>query len=160
MNAKDVMRYGHQTVLRTVEAFPKEGWYTPGACGRWSVKDLVAHFTSFEMVLVEVLAQLLEPGVDTPMLQRFVKRHAEFNDDQVDRRQDMSMEEVLAEYEKAHAQAMQHAAAISAETWDQEGILPWYGDEYDLEDWIVYSFYGHKREHCGQIATFSDRFKA
>jgi hypothetical protein len=71
----------------------------------------------------------------------------------------MSMEAVLAEYEAAHAQAMGYAARISAQTWNEEGIVPWYGDEYDLEDWIVYRYYGHKREHCGQIATFSDRFK-
>jgi hypothetical protein len=48
---------------------------------------------------------------------------------------------------------------IPADTWVKEGILKWYGAEYDLEDFIVYTFYGHKREHCGQIATFSDRFK-
>lgn len=36
------------------------------------------------------------------------------------------------------------------------GALPCYGAEYDLEDFIVYSFYGHKREHCAQIAVYRD----
>ncbi len=50
------------------------------------------------------------------------------------------------------------AAQISAETWEHEGLLPWYGQEYDLEDFIAYTYYGHKREHCGQIAVFRDQF--
>ena len=29
--------------------------------------------------------------------------------------------------------------------------------EYSLEDFIVYTFYGHKREHSAQIAAFRDR---
>jgi len=160
MNPLDVLKYGHRTVQRTVEAFPQEEGYTPGACGYWSVKDLVAHLGSFELVLAEVLAQILEPGAGTPTLERYLRRDVDFNDDQVARREALSMEEVLAEYESAHERAMSYAAGITAETWNEEGILPWYGQEYDLEDWIVYQYYGHKREHCGQIATFSDRFRA
>jgi hypothetical protein len=38
----------------------------------------------------------------------------------------------------------------------QNGALPWYGAEYDLEDFIAYSFYGHKREHTAQINVFRD----
>ena len=37
------------------------------------------------------------------------------------------------------------------------GTLPWYGEEYDLEDFIIYTFYGHKREHSAQIAAFRDQ---
>ncbi len=38
--------------------------------------------------------------------------------------------------------------------WRQTGMLAWYGAEYDLEDYVVYTYYGHKREHCGQIQAF------
>jgi uncharacterized damage-inducible protein DinB len=33
------------------------------------------------------------------------------------------------------------------------------GEEYDLEDFIAYQYYGHKREHSAQINIFKDRFK-
>jgi hypothetical protein len=39
------------------------------------------------------------------------------------------------------------------------GLLPWYSAEYDLEDYITYAFYGHKREHCAQIAVYRDTLK-
>ncbi|MFO7664109.1 MAG: hypothetical protein R6X18_16150 [Chloroflexota bacterium] len=36
------------------------------------------------------------------------------------------------------------------------GFFPHCGAEYDLEDFIAYSFYSHKREHCAQIAVFGN----
>ena len=37
------------------------------------------------------------------------------------------------------------------------GTLPWYGDEYALDDFIVYTSYGHKREHGPQIEAVLER---
>jgi hypothetical protein len=48
---------------------------------------------------------------------------------------------------------------IPADILHRPGVLPWYGKEYDLEDFIVYTFYGHKREHCAQIAAYRDQLK-
>lgn len=48
-------------------------------------------------------------------------------------------------------------AQIPAETARLTGTLPWYGAEYALDDFVVYTFYGHKREHSAQIAVFRDR---
>jgi len=158
MNPNDILKYGHLTVLRTLESFPKTEWDTPGACGYWSTVDLVAHLGSFELMLEDVLNNLLS-GTPTPMLDLYTSPDVDFNDDQVNQRSGRSPDEVLQEYLNAHGRVLVAAAQIPAETWGKEGILSWYGAEYDLEDFIVYTFYGHKREHCGQIATFSDRFK-
>jgi len=157
MNPTDILKYGHLTVLNTVNAFPKGEVYTTGACGYWSVKDLVAHLASFELVLVDVLNNLLDPG-PTPVLDQYLQGQEEFNDPQVDLRKEMTMDEVLDEYKAAHQEVWAAAEQITPEIWEQEGILPWYGQEYDLEDFIVYTYYGHKREHCGQIAVFRDNF--
>lgn len=94
MNALDVLRYGHQTVLQTIDGMPDDEWETPNVCGVWSSKDIVSHLASFELAHVEVLNGLLGK-----------------ND----------------------------------------------GPEYDLEDFIVYTSYGHKREHCAQIKLFRKR---
>ncbi len=59
MNARDVLKYGHLTVLRTIDGLPKADWETSGVCGYWSVKDLIAHLASFEHVLVDVLNSFL-----------------------------------------------------------------------------------------------------
>jgi hypothetical protein len=51
---------------------------------------------------------------------------------------------------------MQLSAGVPANLLRQPGTLPWYGPEYALDDFLVYSFYGHKREHTAQIAVFAD----
>jgi hypothetical protein len=51
MNAVDILKFGQQTVLHTIDSFPDSAWETTGACGVWSVKDIIAHLASYEQVL-------------------------------------------------------------------------------------------------------------
>jgi uncharacterized protein (TIGR03083 family) len=155
MNAVDILKYGQQTALRAVADFPPTQWETAGACGAWSVKDIVAHLASYEEVLVDILAGFL--GSDaTPHLDRYT--HSEnFNDAEVEERRSQSSEQVLKGLTTAHAQVMELAARISPEVYRQVGTIPWYGAEYSLDDMLVYMYYGHKREHSAQIAAFRDR---
>lgn len=157
MNAQDVLKYGHQTVLRAIDGFPQEAWETGSVVGVWSAKDVVAHLASFERVLVEILGWVLDPAQPTPTLELFVS-HEKFNEEQVALRKDKTPTEVLAEYEHWHAQAMALAGRIPPEAYRKPGILPWYGAEYDLEDFLIYTYYGHKREHAAQVALFKKRY--
>jgi hypothetical protein len=156
MNALDVLKYGHRTLFASIEGLPDMDWDTPGAAGAASVKDLFAHLASMEQVLVDVLQGLLDGG-PTPYLDAMREQGDRFNDDQIARRRGTPSREVLAEYDAAHTRAMALAAQIPAETFRRAGTLPWYGGEYDLEDFIVYTYYGHKREHSAQIGVFRDR---
>jgi hypothetical protein len=158
MNALDVMKYGHQTVLKTLEGLSAEAWDTKGVVGVWSVKDIMAHLASYELVLVEVLQSLLEVTSPTPTLE-LMGSQPDFNDRQVALRKDKTASDTMAEYEGHHANVMALAQKIPLTTFRQNGVLPWYGAEYDLEDYIVYTFYGHKREHPAQIALYKKRLK-
>jgi hypothetical protein len=159
MNTIDILKYGHQTVLDTLSTVPESEWETAGVCGVWSVKEIIAHLASYEHMLVEVLGGFLEGG-PTPYLAKMGELGPEgFNDDEVALRRDNSIAEVVTEYKETHAQTMALAAQIPSETFRQNGALPWYGAEYDLDDFIVYTFYGHKREHCAQIAVFVDQLR-
>lgn len=152
MHAVDVLRYGHLTLTGTLERVPAGRWEEAGACGVWSVKNIVAHLASYELVLVSLLEQLLDGRPD-----EFVNPFdADFNDAQVDRRKGMGAGETLDEYQRAHERAMELAAQLPPEAFRQAGLLPWYGAEYDLEDFLVYTYYGHKREHSAQIARVAD----
>jgi hypothetical protein len=154
MNAVDILKYGHQTVLGTVDGLPEGEWETGAVCGVWSVKDIMAHLASYEHLLVEVLNMFLgdEP---TPYLDQFGAGQ-DFNDAQVALRKDNSVAQVLAEYEEVQARTMTLAVQVPEETRRQPGTLPWYGTGYALDDFIVYQYYGHKREHSAQINVFRD----
>jgi Mycothiol maleylpyruvate isomerase N-terminal domain len=156
MNPTDIMKYGQRTVLRTLEAFPEPAVELAGACGVWSVKDIISHLASHEHVLVDVLSTFVG-GVATPYLKEMTAEGGQgFNDAEVARRKGNTLTEVLKEFEDTHRQALSVAGQISPELFPKAGTLPWYGMEYALDDYIVYGFYGHKREHSAQIAAFRD----
>jgi hypothetical protein len=153
MNTLDVLDYGHQMVLQTIDGLPEEAWEAPNVCGVWSTKDILAHLTSFEQVLIDILASLSDSERPTPTLDQF-RSQKTFNDEQVALRKDKLPQKVLADYKDAFDQVVSLAKGLPPETFRQNGILPWYGAEYDPDDFIVYTFYGHKREHCAQIKLF------
>jgi hypothetical protein len=155
MNASDILKYGQGTVLQTIEGFPESAWETPGACGVWSVKDIIAHLTSYEHVMVDVLTTFVSSGPGS-YLKKYTDPAGEFNDSEVALRKDKTAREVLAEFNDTHEQVRSLAARIPVETFRQTGTLPWYGMDYALDDFIVYTQYGHKREHSAQIAAFRD----
>ena len=66
MDADDVLRYGHSTVLGAVDGLPSGQWDMPGACGVWSVKDIVAHLASYELLLVDSAPRCSTPEQRLP----------------------------------------------------------------------------------------------
>ena len=159
MNASDILKYGQGTVLQTIEGLPESAWETPGACGVWSIKDIIAHLASYEHVMVDVLSTFVSSG-PTVYLSKFTEPGGGFNDSEVALRKSKTLKEVLGEFNDTHAQVMSLASHIPVETFRQTGTLPWYGIEYALDDFIVYTQYGHKREHSAQIAAFRDHLTA
>lgn len=157
MNATDILKYGQATVLQAIDGFPETAWETPGACGVWSVKDILAHLTSYEEVLVDILSGFVVGKHSTPYLDKFTEPGSQFNDAEVERRKGKTASEVLDEFNDVHAQVMSLAERMRPEVFRHTGTLPWYGMEYSLDDVLVYMYYGHKREHSAQIAAFRDR---
>ena len=156
MHADDVFRYGHVTLLGAVDGFPAEHWETPGVCGSWSAKAVMAHLASYELATGDAFAGLLGEEPSTTLGQ-LLSRGEAFNESQVEERRRKSPEEIFAEYRDAHERAAELLARIPIDQRRQAGLLAWYGTEYDLEDLIAYMSYGHKREHGAQIAEFCCR---
>ena len=158
MHTIDVLHYGHLTVMHALDQLPNADWLTPNVCGVWSVKEIIAHLSSFELALADVWRVALgEPTAG--LLADLLRDGQAFNDAQVPARAGMSPADTRAEYEAAHQAAMQGAAGLPPASFRQTGFLPEYGDAYDLEDFLAYTYYGHKREHSAQIAVFRDSIR-
>jgi len=157
MNLQDVLKYGQRTSLHAVMDLPWADWSTAGVCGYWSVKEIIDHLASFECFLTEVLeiagGRRATPG---PYLTEWLADGQAFNDAQVPARAALPAEESLAAYRANHERNLALAATLSADESRRVAFLPEYGAEYDLEDFVAYSFYGHKREHSAQIGVFRD----
>ena len=159
MNVLDILKYGDATWMNAIDTCPDEHIEESGACGWWSVKDIIAHMSDNEIFLEEVLTNFVS-GDPIPRLKKWEQHGAKLNDVEVQNRQGMSAAEVIAEYQAAHARVMVLAGQISAEAYRENGTMPWYGADYCLDDLIVYTNYAHKREHAGQIDVFRDQVTA
>lgn len=156
MNTHDVLMYGHLWVQKHLDGLSENECLTPGVCGIWSVKDIVAHLASYEHVLVEVFQNCIRAS-ETPTITALQSMDADaFNAEQVGRRSDLSFDEVLQEYNDVYEQAMRLLPQMNESDLRQPGTIPWYGEQYSIEDLVVYQYYGHKREHCAQIAVYRD----
>lgn len=155
MNASDILMYGDRSLRAGLDGVPLELWSQAGVCGWWSVKDIMAHLTSYELWQTELLSSFVEPG-PTPTLDQLRDQGSEFNTVQVAARKDLTPQDVLGAYTRAHSGLMKAVSAIPPETLSEVGTIPWYGESYSLDDLLVYSNYGHKREHVAQVNVFKD----
>lgn len=159
MNPTDVLKYGHSFVTRTLDGLALSDWEEAGVCGVWSVKDIIGHLAVNELVLAEVLAPFAGLDVAAKLLPQMAA--PDFNDVQAAARKHLTPEKALAEYVDAFTYNQEQVVPkVPTDAWAKVGTLPWYGAEYSLDDYIVYSFYGHKREHSAEINVYKDRLKA
>lgn len=158
MHTLDVLQYGTLTFLRTLQDLPAGDWLTPNVCGVWSVKDIIAHLSSFELALADVW-RVAQGEPTTGLLAELLADGQAFNDTQVAARAALSVKETLAEFGAANEAAMRLADALPPAAFTKTGFLPEYGAAYDLQDFLIYTYYGHKREHSAQIAVFRDTIR-
>lgn len=159
MHANDMLKYGHTFLMKSLEGLDETHLTDSGVCGDWSVKDIMAHLAAAELLLVEVLEWVKDNNTPTPLLQNFGELRRTWNDSEVDKRKEISYQEVFNEYNQAYEKNIKLIETVPLELQRKTGVLPWYGEEYDLEDFLVYTFYAHKREHGAQISLFKDRLK-
>ncbi len=159
MNPADVLKYGHTFVTRTLDGLPYSEWETGGVCGVWSVKDIIGHLAFYEHLLTEVLSPFANLNIEAKLLPQMAS--PTINDLQASLRKSLTAQQVFAEYGNTFTYNFEQIVPkVPKDIWSRVGTLPWYGAEYSLDDYIVYSFYGHKREHCGEINVFKDKLKS
>lgn len=156
MHIVEIFENGHSTLMNILARLDVDDTTVTNVCGEWSVKDILIHLTSFEQVLGDLLLSLQGTAKDTERLRAFIY-DADFNDAVVRDNRYKSYNTILAEYIQAHQRASDILIEFPDELRLMSGIIAWYGAEYDLDDFIAYTYYGHKIEHCAQIATYKDR---
>ncbi len=153
MNPVDVMMYGQRTVDELIDWLRPDDWAAI-ALGVWTTKDLVGHLGAFEVRFAEVMATF---SGETRLTNLLAAPTETFNDDQAAIRRDWTADAIVDELRDAHALVMDRARRISADTWREVGTIPDYGPGYSIEDLLVYSMYGHKREHSPQLEAVLSR---
>jgi hypothetical protein len=149
VNPHDVLFYGQREIDPLIDRLQPPDWERI-ALGVWTTKDLVGHLGAFEVRFLEVLQLFLG---EEPATRLRETSPTTFNDDQAAIRKDWSVDAIVGELRDAHRLVMSLVDRISTERWREVGTIPWYGPEYSLEDLVVYTMYGHKREHGPQLGA-------
>ena len=157
MNASELLEKSNLLVIQTVDVLPEIAWDIPGACGNWSVKDIIAHLASYEHIVVDVLS-IFQKEQPTPYILEFLHQRDQFNKVEVEARKYETAQHVLDEYQDAQVEATSLLMQIPDEKVQERGTMPWYGEDCCLADFIN-RIYDHTREHCAQIARFRQRFE-
>jgi uncharacterized damage-inducible protein DinB len=159
MHGTDLLKYGHTFLVDALDGLDERHYNNAAICGVWTVKDVIAHLASTELRFVDILHKVLEIEVATPTFDAMFKLGSAFNDAEVDKRKAMSYQAVWDEYDKAQQKVAELWKQVPREKQQQTGLLDWYGSEYDLEDFLVYTSYAHKREHGAEINVLKDTVK-
>ena len=155
MNASELLEKSNLLVIQTVDDLPETAWDIPGACGNWSVKDIIAHLASYEHIIVDILS-IFQKEQPTPYILQFLHQLDQFNKVEVEARKYETAQHVLDEYQDAQVEATSLLMQIPDEKVQERGTMPWYGEDCCLADFIN-RIYDHTREHCAQIARFRQR---
>ena len=159
MHMHDIIKYGNGEIVKATSQLPHEHWDLPNACGTWSVKNIVAHLAAYELLLIDSLSTLVDANATTPTLNDLLRLGDAWNDDEVDKRKHLTPVDTYLDYTNNFQQSQEILQRLPAELATKSGALAWYGEAYDIEDFLVYAFYGHKREHSAQIHAFVDVLK-
>jgi len=125
-----------KTAFREVERIPSSHRATPGVCGHWSLKDLMAHLAYWDGYCANYMHAKATaspwPGITQPF--------DVINAREAGKRADWSWDDVMAE--------------IRA---NRERVLPLMIDPGEDEGFLNHQ---HWEEHCAQIADFADAIPA
>src|SRR5579883_654605 len=154
-NIAEELENSHQRVLQVLNDLPESEWDVPGVSGEWSVKDVVAHLTSYELALLDALATFKgqEP---TPYVRRLFAAPEEFDAAGVEARRYHTAQQVMDEYQDAQLRSSSVLASLPAAQLYEPGRLPWYRKDASLAD-LIHRFSAHTREQSERIARFHHR---
>ena len=158
LNTATMLENSNLLVIQTVDNLNEVAWDIPGACGEWSVKDIIAHLATYEQVMIDVL-NTFTGSEPTPYVLRWIQQHDDFNKAEVEARRYNTAQHVEDEYQDLQVQATSLLQQIPEETIQRKGTLDWYKPESSLADFID-MMYKHTLEHCEQIKIFRESGKA
>jgi len=113
MNAVEVLKHGHRTVLEAVDGLAEADAMELRVGTVWSTKEIIAHLGSFELLLEDV-SKTFTGGGQTPTLDAKREKGEDFNESEVAQRRGETYQNILTEYRRAHERVMSYIEEIPA----------------------------------------------
>ncbi len=137
---RDRLEREWKTFLKSFAGLPDSARTEPGAVGYWSVRDVLAHITTWEEEALKALPLILE-GKRPP---RYGGIDA-FNAREQERKRDYSLERIKQELTATHQRLMTFLASLPEDL----GVA-----ENRFRRRLRWDTYNHYREHNAQITAW------
>ena len=144
----------HLHLESTLDKISRQQMVTPGVMDDWTVKDLLAHITVWELRMIRWLEQtvrdevpeMLPPGMTWDDLDRW-------NEQTYQKHRHRDLDEVLADFELSYPQALSAAQDISEEDLIDPDRYAW-RDGRPLWVMVAANTSWHYKEHEETITTW------
>ncbi len=158
MNINEVLDNSHVAVMQAIDDLPEAMWDLPVTDDEWSSKDILAHLTSREALLIDVL-KTFQGEQPSPYILRWVEDHDRFDADAVQVHRYQTAQQVVNEYEDAQLQSSSVLAALPTDREAKQDSMPWLQSPMSLAD-FVQAHADHARKHAHFIMEFREKNKA
>ncbi len=138
-------------LLDAIKKAPDEALTLKGVVGTWSIKNVLAHLTDQERLVVQVLPQRLATGI-TPEIVSIINVDADaWNAKQIEASERLTLNEQMKQLEQARQALVQVLRDVGEEALDRQH--PWPEWEGTVAEYILQVVVEHERGHRDAITT-------
>lgn len=115
--------------LKTIDNLSQDEMTHPNVEGVWSIKDIIGHLTSWQMLCVQIIEglQLCKPAV-LP----YITDENVWNNQQAENKRELSFDRIITDYNTVHQMIIDGVNGLTPEQQSQIIALPW-GEQNNLE---------------------------
>ena len=126
-----------------------------GVVGEWSIKNVLAHLTSWESIVTHFLPERLARGIRPEILSVIAADEDAWNAQQVASRERLTPKEQLDEFEQTRQALFQVLSQVGEEALNRQH--PWPEWEGTLATYMLEEIGGHEREHRKAVLAATER---
>jgi uncharacterized damage-inducible protein DinB len=145
-------------LLSAIEGLSEQEMACPGVVGEWSVKDTLAHIAAWDQETRAVIRAFVtqeEPVFDYKISGK--RGFAKWNAQQVEKRRDLSVAQILAEMEEARQELVELVQGLTEEQLSRRAVPPWRYPTTARRNLEIQA--GHDREHAEQIIAWREQLE-
>jgi len=153
----DTMSRERQILLDAIADLPNAALDQKGTVGAWSIKNVLAHLTGWESIVVQILPDRLATGIRPEILNIMGADQDGWNARQVAEREYFSPQQQLQEFTRTREALYQVLRSVGEGRLNRQH--PWPQWEGTLAEYILEQVGDHEREHRESVLLAAEQLR-
>jgi hypothetical protein len=142
-------------LLALIAGLPDAELNRKGVVGEWSVKNVLAHLTAWEAVVVQITPERLATGARPALLSAITADEDGWNDAETAKREHLTPDQQVEEMERTRGALIDMINGFGKEALGKK--QPWPEWEGTLAEYFAEAVGGHEAEHMAAIRAAVER---